>query len=495
MGTMKAHRAVLVFTLVVGSGQCEAQLRNANWIFSHWVQFGYGSAQVLPSINQAASNAASLSDPLGNLIAYVGVGGTGVVLRCADGSVMPSSPAFLDYVQAGTQSSLFLPWPNDTTKLAIFLRYTEITDPPYGHSHLSVASVDMSANGGLGAVLSPPMHLGDSMAHKLTAVPHANGQDYWVLVQKAASDVFLSYRLSPNGIDTVPVISHAGSVLPESVGGFPVNPMIHGNLVANYAGDALVSVSFSANPAWPDTSITELFHFNDTTGVVTFWAALDSNRTFMGEGGAEFSPDGSKLYVAEMPYLTNTVQLVQYDLSDPKPSEIRNSATILEESLGSPDLLLTAVPIAGAPDGRIYIGKGAGAQYLAVVEHPDSAGFACGLQANGLFLPNANAGFIAMPNFCKRYHDSEMTVGVMEVAAPEASLQLWPVPAGDVLNVAVPESGRLAVLDMLGREVAWQRAGVQGNLGLEVRSLASGTYLLRFASDNGTVLTGRFLKE
>jgi hypothetical protein len=428
-------------------------------------------------------------------LAYVSRAGSNAVLRGADGSVLPAPVSYYDYTSTSrTQVWLLLPWPGDITRLAAIRRQFDLLLQDNDWTSLAVAPIDLTANGGLGAVTAPPVVLDDSLAHKLTAVPHANGEDYWIICQQRASDAFIVYRLGPSGVDPVPVISHVGAVLPESVGGFPLNPMIHGNLVANYAGDALASVSFSASPAWPDTSITELFHFDDATGEVTFWMSLPSDRSFMGEGGAEFSPDGTKLYVAEVPYIpTSNVRLVQYDLTDPAPMAVLGSETLIQETLGPPDVIITAMPIAAAPDGRIYIGKGP-SQYLAVIEHPDSAGLACGLQSNGLFLSSADS-WNFVPNTCKRYHDSEMTVGVKEVPKASGAWQVWPVPAEEVLNVSVPERGRLAVLDMLGREVAWQRADVQGTLGLEVAGLAPGTYLLRFASDHGVVLTGTFLKE
>ena len=436
-----------------------------------------------------------MSDPQGNVLVHTGLDANGCVIKRADGSVLPAVSPFYSDPSVFLQSWLFLPWPGDNTKLAAIRRQPDLTASAYQSSRFLVGCIDLTAGGGLGAITAPPAILQDSMAPKLTAVPHANGQDYWILGHKHSSDTFHAYHLRPNGVDTIPVVSHAGAVLPGSAGGFTDNPMIHGPLVANYVGDKLVCVSYSNLPAIADTSIVELFYFDNATGVVSLMSALSSDRTFFGCGGAEFSPDGSKLYVAEVPDgFTLQTRLVQYDLSNPEAGAILNTETILNESMGSLDLS-NSVVVAAAPDGRIYIGKGWGAVYLGMIEHPDSAGTACGLVPQGLFLPNNSAGELSLPNFCKRYHDSEMSVSVSEVSSPETSLPLWPVPAGALLNVSVPASGRLAVLDILGREVAWQRAGVQGNVDLEVGGLAAGTYLLRFVPTHGTILTGTFLKE
>ncbi len=475
-----------------------AQLRNANWVFTHWVQFGYGAPQVMPGVNFGTGNA-SLSNTQGQLLLYTGDTmsplGPVTVLKRANGIVIPApSPFYAGYLQT-TQSWLLLPWPGDTTKVATVRRQFDQNSTDRDLTWLMLGCVDLTGNGGNGAITAPPVVLDDSMAHKLTAVPHANGEDYWILSHQIASDAFYAYQLSAGGVDPVPVISHAGSALPQSVGGFPYYPMIHGSLVASYAGDALVCVSFSANPAWPDTSITELFHFDNATGEVTFWAALDPHRSFMGEGGAEFSPDGSKLYVAEVPYTTNTLRLVQYDLSDPTPSAILNSEVVIQETVGQASNLITGVPIAAGPDGRVYLGKGPGAQFLALIEHPDSAGMACGPQPNGLFLPNPAAGFFTMPNFCKRYHDSEMTVGQAEPTEAAPGLTLWPVPAGEALQVLVPGAGRLEVLDMLGRPVHVSSAARQGMVELDLGPLGQGTYVLRYHDRAGAVLSRPFVKE
>ena len=481
-------RSLALFMLILPGLGAMAQLRNANWIFIRSLQFGYGAPQLIPSVGYAGSEASSLSNPQGDLLAFFGND-----LRCSDGSLMPVPSSFTNTLQAFTQCGLILPWPGDPTKLAAFQGYT-VAGQQASMCSLMVGCVDLTSNGGLGAITSAPTYLDDSLARKLTAVPHTNGQDYWILTQRAASNAFLAYRFRPNGVDPNPVVSYAGAILPDGVGGVAGNYMTHGNLVANYAGDALVSVSFCDLQPVPDTSITELFHFNNATGAVTYWASLASDRSFMGEGGAEFSPDGTKLYVAEFPWPSTSMNLIQYDLTSPLGAAIQNTETFIGDIPAS-GILHSAVPIAGAPDGRIYIGMGELPQYLAVIEHPDSLGLACGLQPNGVYLSGPPQGFIAMPNFCKRYHDSEMTVGQSEVPALKFALNAWPVPTAELLNVDVPEAGQLAVLDIFGRDVLRQRVSVRGTYALPMTGMAPGTYAVRLFNEKGMIRSFRIVKE
>jgi hypothetical protein len=266
-------------------------------------------------------------------------------------------------------------------------------------------------------------------------------------------------------------------------------------LVPSFQGDQLANVSFADNPAIMDTSITELFHFDNVTGQVSFNMAFPSNINYVGAGGAEFSPDGSKLYIAPLlllPYWH--FQMIQYDLSIGDPSGIVNSGVVLAEQLGPQYVVNSSDPIEAAPDGRIYFGNGEGPQYLTVIEHPDSAGTACGLNTMGLFLPGTS-GPITLPHFCKRYHDSALSVGVREQDPSMEHIALWPVPVNDRLHVKVPGVGRLAILDALGREVRWFRTTGTGTQVMDTQGLAPGLYTLCFTANSGSRSASAFVKE
>ena len=498
MPTKKVFRLISLFLPFLMGMNCSAQLRNANWITQQWVQFGFGSPTVLQVPYQGSNmSPASLSDPSGNLLLYSGSDANTFCLLCADGSTMPAPGTFCNVQDGRVLSFLMLPWPGDLTKVAA-RRRVQTPGLPDGYQRIMVGCVDLTVNGGLGAIVLPPVFMTDSLCDKLTAVPHTNGTDYWIIGQKRASNAYLAYRLRPNGVDTVPVVSYAGAVPPDTVGGV-FNPMQFGSLTASYDGTLLASLSFSANPWVSDTSITELFNFNPATGQVSLLVSLRSTFNYAGTGGIEFSPDGSKLYVADVSNLNGTdLQVWQYDLTVPVPNTILSSQFLLTHALRLPGVTVPSVIMAAGPDGRIYLPHGSnggiGPLWYAAIKEPNLQGAACDLDSNAVYL-QAGPGAITVPNFCKRYHDSELSVGVGEVPIVSESFRIWPVPAFDILNVAVPEAGRLTVVDILGRELYQQRVAGRSSLALPLSALVQSTYVLQLITERGVVLTHRFVKE
>lgn len=498
MATKKVFRLtplLLLFLLAVDS---TAQLRNAHWITTHWVQFGSGTPTVFPLPCQGTGmSPASLSDPSGNLLLYSGADANIFCLRCADGSLMPVPGSFCNIPDEGALSFLMLPWPGDLTKVAA-IRRVQTPGLPYGYQRIMVGCVDLTVNNGLGAIVLPPVFMTDSLNDKLTAVPHANGQSYWIIGQKRASNAFYAYQLRPTGVDTLPVVSHAGAVLPDTVAGI-YNPMAYGSLTASYDGTKLASLSYSINPWLMDTSVTEVFNFDAATGQVSLLVSLRSNLNYTGAAGIEFSPDGSKLYVVDMSHLNGFDQTIwQYDLTVPDPGTILGSEYLLSHALRLPSLTNPYPLMAAGPDGRIYLPHGSnggwGPLWYAAIQEPNLPGSACDLDSNAIFL-QAGQGAITLPNFCKRYHDSELSVGMREGPVANASLKAWPVPTSDILNVTLPEAGRLAVLDMLGRELQAQQVFGKGPHAISIEGLLSGTYALRFTSEHGGLLTQIFVKD
>jgi hypothetical protein len=83
------------------------------------------------------------------------------------------------------------------------------------------------------------------------------------------------------------------------------------------------------------------------------------------------------------------------------------------------------------------------------------------------------------------------------VGEATAEVRLWPVPAGEYLQVALPTPGgnwQVEVLDLSGRPLLQQRGGQKETpLSLDLRGLRAGSYLLRW-NDGRRVGQSRFLK-
>lgn len=108
-----------------------------------------------------------------------------------------------------TQGSLIVPLPGSPDLyVVIHIHGTSYEDWPQA----TCSVVDMGLDGGLGDVVpGSRWTFTDSLTEKLTGTPHANGQDYWVLMHEWDTDEFQAFLVNGAGMDTVPVSSHAGS--------------------------------------------------------------------------------------------------------------------------------------------------------------------------------------------------------------------------------------------------------------------------------------------
>ncbi|QKG52773.1 hypothetical protein [Hymenobacter sp. BRD67] len=80
---------------------------------------------------------------------------------------------------------------------------------------LRYTSIEMASNGLAGRLVFPLPHLltpaGYLVTEAMTAIRHANGADYWVIVHGYLNREFLSYHITEAGPEPVPVRSVVGS--------------------------------------------------------------------------------------------------------------------------------------------------------------------------------------------------------------------------------------------------------------------------------------------
>ncbi|MBK6343159.1 MAG: T9SS type A sorting domain-containing protein [Flavobacteriales bacterium] len=89
--------------------------------------------------------------------------------------------------------------------------------------------------------------------------------------------------------------------------------------------------------------------------------------------------------------------------------------------------------------------------------------------------------------------DVDVSAGIAHMETAGAAL--WPNPASDLLNIALPAglNGNLEFIDAQGRTVLTE--SVQGNAAISIAPLASGPYTLRLMSTGQSMVLGRVLKE
>lgn len=322
------------------------------------------------------------------------------------------------------------------------------------------------------------IELSDTTMRVLTAVAHANGTDYWILSHGHMGDTFMAYRLSAQGVDTTPVISHAGPPLP--VMNSLYNPIQRlGSLVASYDGTQLAFSHLSGNP--PIALASDLFHFDANTGVVSYYSSLPVYTDVIFHG-ADFSPDGTKLYqmqgrCEDVDLCTSILQ--QFDVTSQDAGLIAASAVLVGTDSNLAEQFTNfslSLKMASGPDGRIYVAWN-GENSLAVINEPNALGEACNFVVGQIQLDTNATG---LPNQCKRYHDSELPVGVRAVQNTHEQLAVWPVPTDGVLHVRTPRAGQVRIADALGRTVATRSTGENSTAYVDLSLAAPGAYTVQW---------------
>lgn len=356
--------ALLLLILLTLSHTLFAQKQNNIWYFGSKAGIDFngpvpmllsdGAIESLPG--NPNEGCASIADRhTGALLFYT----DGITVWNRTHQPMPNGTSLLGS-QSTTQGALILPVVGDSMKY--YLLTIDIGYVPFdGVQGLSYSIVDMQSDGGNGDVVVKNVPLFRHVGEKLTAVPHCNGQGYWVLCEGWIEQTWYAFPLTSTGFGP-PVISRLG------IPGDTARHYGAGYLKASPDGRLLAAAN-----SWSESGRTILMEFDNSTGMISNPVTLPSvEEVFPTAYGVCFSPDNSKVYV------THANRLYQYDVTTWDAETIDDSRYLLHRGyfLGGMEL---------GPDGRIYISRGAD-HFLSVVDHPDSAGPACGLRLQGFDL-------------------------------------------------------------------------------------------------------------
>jgi hypothetical protein len=358
-----------------------AQGEADNWFFGSGagINFSLGApVNLAGSAMNANEGCATISDAAGNLLFYT----NGVNVYDAGHNIMPNSG--LAGGTSSSQSSIIVPDPGSTDRYYIFTT----GDQDNGPLDLSYSVVDMTLNGGLGdvEVATKNTLLQNPVSEKLTAVPHCNGTDVWIVVHTDQSAIYSSYLVTATGVNATPVQSNPGGIT-TSPGGS------NGCMKANHAGTKL------ANALLYDDAL-EIYDFDNSTGVISNAITINTDSW---PYGVEFSPSDNILYLTGGNSLTNGgLPLFSYvnqiDMTAGSNAAIAASMTNLHyHDVTNNGAYLPQTPQLG-PDGKIYVAIN-NTQFLAVIDNPDTWGPGAGYTALGFNLGNGNICNLGLPNF------------------------------------------------------------------------------------------------
>lgn len=331
-----------------------------NWFFGTncGLSFSTSPPSILTGQSSIPDNCSTISDANGNLLFY----SDGNTVWNKFHVVMQNGSGLLGNYTAG-QCALIVPVP--CSQRYVIFTPTEFASP----GTLYYSYVDMSANGGVGAVESSGKNisLGNGWTEKLCACYNAAGNFFWVLTHKWNSDQFVALKVTSAGVSTQSVISAVGAV--HSCGFY------------SGAHDAMGQLTISRDGTKVANAVTcqdffELFDFNLQTGQLS--NAIQLNGHNGKAWGTAFSPDSRKLY-------TNSIfgaDVYQFDLSNYTAQAIAASEVTVGTS-GSGGYSFGYMEL--GPDQKLYIAR-PNMPHLTVINNPNNMGAACNFSLVGLQL-------------------------------------------------------------------------------------------------------------
>ena len=275
------------------------------------------------------------------------------------------------------QGSIFLPYPGHPDSGLLFYQSQGKLPAPNGGVDLasldmSFATIDTKANGGLGKVVAYELSfIHDTIQYgRLTAAKHANGRDWWMLVQERDSDRFYTVLVDTAGVH----------LLGSQTVSFPIPDGV-GNSVFSQDGNRFAvynSVSSTLG------GYVDVLDFDRCTGILSNHKQLHMGN---GVGFVAFSPSSRFLYQSA----SDTVY--RYDLNDPDIWPSQEVVAVYDGFVAPFPVLFYQLRL--APDGKIYGSAPNGTNYLHVIDRPDEED--CSFRQHGVELIKYNAS--SLPNF------------------------------------------------------------------------------------------------
>ena len=245
---------------------------------------------------------------------------------------------------------------------------------------LYYTSIDITGDNGNGVVIEKGIPIiEDTLAMGgLTATRHANGRDWWLLMQELNNNRFYRVLLDPNGIHLIgsqDLSSYTETEFGQAAFSPDGNWYVRNNLIGNTDVDDYV----------------DIYRFDRCTGLLSDHQRFPYGNGFIAGGGAVISPDSRYLYLGHREYV------YQFDLfADDIQSSI-DTVAIWDGFVEQGVLASTFFLSQNAPDGKIYFNATNGISYLHTIHNPNGQGVSCRFEQRGLDLPTYNS--YSLPNF------------------------------------------------------------------------------------------------
>lgn len=435
---------------------------------------------------------ASIADSLGDLLFYAaGVEWDtfGVKVWNRNHLLMQNGDSIGGHPNRG-QCCLIIPNPSSSNLYYLFT----IQYKTNSSSNIFYSLIDMSMNGGLGAVTQKNILIfNDSLTEHFSAVKHANGRDWWLVLRRYVDNKYYKLLVSSNGIN---------GPYTQNIGYSP--PIYYGEMEFSKQGNKMVIVS--------PYGYIDLYDFDRCTGNLSNYVDLgehistDPNYQYY---GCAFSPNETKLYVSTSPININMIKhVVQYDLIS---ANIMASKQIIYTYADTMNFVFGQMQL--APDGKIYISKSYGYgsntnnvydQNLDYITDPNASGAACNYCSNCFSLQGHGLSKLGLPNN-PNYNlrnligspCDTLDVGIEENYFANNNYSIYPNPFHDKATLSLSEycsSCTLEIYDALGQKVTSKNfSGWQTEINRS--TMKSGIYFFSVSDRERTIFTGKLIVE
>jgi gliding motility-associated-like protein len=313
--------------------------------YGYGLDFNSGEAVQITGAMSSVEGCTAYSDSAGNLLFYSNGGGRLPELGQDPGHIWNRNHEVM-YDMQGTegggfsagQSSVIIPAPGEPNVYYLFTideieHYIDATPEvlaaePNGRG-FRYFTIDMTLNNGLGGVVQADVPVYDYSQEGLCAIRHANGTDYWILINQGTAGIGV-YSVTSEGVALSSVFETptplTGSIKASTISGNP---------------ESLFFAVYSKVV----TSSGLLLDFDLTTGVLSNPEQLPA----VGSEAIEFSHNSQYLYATSTGLGTGTQQLVRYNLASAFEQGISVAST---QEVIAPEV--TAYWMQMAPDMNIY---------------------------------------------------------------------------------------------------------------------------------------------
>lgn len=366
------------------------------------------------------------------------------------------------------QAALIIPKPGSDSLYYLFHSTLDNPTPLPFPKFLYLSVINMNGDNGLGVVTQKNYVIKEDTLYNnaFNVCRHANGRDWWLLIQRWGSDIgYYTFLITP---DTIQQTNYQT---------YPFDGLATGQSCFSPDGNKYI-ISYWWGVAF--------FEFDRCSGLLTF---ID-HKYFGGNIfclGASISPNSKFAYVT-----LGGNEILQYDLT---ASNIVASEQVVANYDGfqapagwNTNFWMHQI----GPDGKIYINTTSTTMALHTIESPDSAGVACNVQQHSILLPKFNATLPNFPNYrlgALAGSPCDTLTGMSNIPLHEFKFKVYPNPNNGVFQIGyqLPQNkpGIVEILDINGK-LLWSRNLPAWSTTQKIiidDTIPQGFYLIRLASD------------